>query len=137
MHEHNKQKTERMILEIDRKRAVELIEKYAGYIVERRLGAPAIMTIESLKPLNYLGSQLLYAIAPFAEIFFNPKEYQELAALLEKTEYVELLIKRIDELDDEMYREERKKNSLIRKRRWKNRKEKLAKIKKKILKTKK
>jgi hypothetical protein len=124
-----------MIIEIDRERAVELIEKCAHFIVERRLGAAAIMTIESLKPLNYLGSQFLYAIAPFAEVIFDPKEYQEIAALLERREYVELLIKRIDELDDEMYREERRARSRIRKKKWNNWKEKLRKLKSKLFKT--
>ncbi len=123
-----------MILEIDRKRAIELIEKCARFIVERRLGAAAIMTIESLKPLNFIGSQLLYAISPVAEVFFDPKEYQEIAALLENREYVDLLIKRVDELDDEMYREERQRNRLIRKRRWKSWKEKLTRLRNKIMK---
>lgn len=114
-----------MILEIERERAIELIDKYARFIVERRLASAAIMAIESLKPLNFLGSQMLYAISPFAEVFFNAKEYQELAALVENKEYVEILIKRLDELDEEMYREERQKNRLISKRRRKMRKEKI------------
>ena len=59
----------------------------------------------------------MYFLAPFAEVIFNPKEYQELAALIENREYVKLLIERIDEMDEEMYREERKKRKLIRKRR--------------------
>ena len=110
-----------IILEIDRERAIKLIEKYARFIVERRLAPAAIMTIESLRPLNFIGSQLLYAITPFAEVFFDHKEYQEVAALLENREYIDILIKRIDELDDEMYREEREKRSLAGKRKRKMR----------------
>lgn len=123
-----------MILEIDRERAIKLIDKYARYIAERRFGAAAIMTIESLKPLNFLGSQALYALSPFAEVFFNPKEYQELAALLENKEYIDLLIKRIDELDDELFREEREKKSLARKRKRKKLQERFIRIKNRILK---
>lgn len=123
-----------IILEIDRERAIKLIERYARFIVERRLAAAAIMTIESLRPLNFLGSQLLYAITPFAEVFFDHKEYQEVAALLESREYIDLLIKRIDELDDEMYREEREKRRLAGKRKRKKMKEKLTRIKNKIIK---
>ncbi|MBW6516111.1 MAG: hypothetical protein K0B81_05780 [Candidatus Cloacimonetes bacterium] len=125
-----------MIVEIDRERAIELIEKCARFIAERHLGAAAIMAIESLKPLNFIGSQLLYTISPFAEVFFDPKEYQEIAALLEQREYVELLIRRIDELDDEMHREEREKKRMLRKRKRTKRKEKFAEFKKKILKKK-
>ena len=106
-----------MIVEISSERSVELIEKISTFIVKRRMAAPAIMTIESLRPLARIGSQLLNFLAPFAEIIFNPKEYQEFAVLLEKEENVKLLLTRIDELDVDMYREERKQKQLLRKRR--------------------
>ncbi|MDP8202355.1 MAG: hypothetical protein P9M11_09505 [Candidatus Tenebribacter burtonii] len=105
-----------MILEISEERAVELIEKISNFIAKRKMAAPAIMTIESLRPLARIGSQLMHFLAPFAEIIFNPKEYQEFAVLLENEEYVRLLIKRIDEIDVDMYREERKEKKLKRKR---------------------
>lgn len=106
-----------MILEISEERAVELIEKLSKFIAGKRMAAPAIMTIESLRPLARIGSQLMHFLAPFAEIIFNPKEYQEFAVLLENEEYVRLLIKRIDEIDVDMFREERKERKLKRKRR--------------------
>jgi len=107
-----------MIVEISQERAVELIDKIARFIVKKRMAAPVIMTIESLRPLSRLGSQVLYFLAPFAELIFNPKEYQEFASLLENHDNVNLLVERIDELDVEMYREERKERRLkrIRKR---------------------
>lgn len=119
-----------MILEISEERAVELIEKISKFIAERRMAAPAIMTIESLRPLARIGSQLMHFLAPFAEIIFNAKEYQEFAVLLENEEYVRLLIKRIDEIDVEMYRDERKDKRLKRKRR-NNKIKQFLKIKKK------
>ena len=119
-----------MILEISEERAVELIEKISKFIAEKRMAAPAIMTIESMRPLARIGSQLMHFLAPFAEIIFNPKEYQEFAALLENEEYVRLLIKRIDEMDVDMYREERKDKKMKRKRR-NNKLKQFFKIKKK------
>jgi len=119
-----------MILEISEERAVELIEKISNFIAKRKMAAPAIMTIESLRPLARIGSQLMHFLAPFAEIIFNPKEYQEFAVLLENEEYVRLLIKRIDEIDVDMYREERKEKKLKRKRR-NNKIKQFFKIKKK------
>jgi hypothetical protein len=107
-----------MIVEIKPERAIEKVEKIAKFIVERKMAAPALMTIESLRPLNYIGSQLLYFLAPFAEIIFDETEYEEFAALLEHDEYIKLLLRRIEELDDEMYshvREERKK---LQRQRW-------------------
>ncbi|MBT5419953.1 MAG: hypothetical protein HOK80_03600 [Candidatus Cloacimonetes bacterium] len=119
-----------MILEISEERAVELIEKLSKFIAEKRMAAPAIMTIESLRPLARIGSQLMHFLAPFAEVIFNAKEYQEFAALLENEEYVRLLIKRIDEIDVDMYRDERKEKKLKRNRR-NNKIKQFFKIKKK------
>ena len=119
-----------MILEISEERAIELIDKISNFIAKKRMAAPAIMTIESLRPLARIGSQLMYFLAPFAEIIFNAKEYQEFAALLENEEYVRLLIKRIDEIDVEMYREERKSRKLKNKR-SRNKIKQFFKIKKK------
>lgn len=120
-----------MIVEVSKERAVELIEKVSLFIVKKRMAAPAIMTIESLRPLSRLGSQLMYFIAPFAELIFNPREYQEFAALLEDQDNVKLLIDRIDELDVEMYREERKQKKMQRKRRMNKFKNSFKKIFKK------
>ncbi len=120
-----------MIVEISEERAIEIVEKISQFIVKKRMAAPALMTIESLRPLNFIGSQLLYFLAPFAEVIFNAKEYQEFAALLEKDEYIKLMLKRIDELDEEMYREEREKKKILRKRRM-NKVKQLLGFKKKI-----
>ncbi|MFC1898034.1 hypothetical protein ACFLYJ_00520 [Candidatus Cloacimonadota bacterium] len=106
-----------MILEISQERSVELIEKASRFIVKHRMAAPAIMTIESLRPLARIGSQLIYFLSPFIETLFNTKEHQEFAVLLEKEENVKSLIDRIDDLDVEMYREEREQRRLLRKRR--------------------
>ncbi len=106
-----------MIVEISQERAHEMVEKVAHFIASRRMASAAIMTIESLRPLHNVGSQLLYFLAPFAELIFNPKEYQEFAALLEKDENIKFLLKRIDELDVDIHREEREQSRLLRKRR--------------------
>jgi len=107
-----------LIIEVKHERAVELVEKVARFISERHLAPAAIIFIESFRPLHRIGSQFLYFIAPFAEVIFKPKEYQEFAALLEKDEYIELLSKRIDEIDTELHEEERKRKRLLRKRRF-------------------
>jgi len=106
-----------MIIEVSQERSVELIEKASQYIVKHRMAAPAIMTIESLRPLARIGSQVIYFFSPFIETLFNTKEHQEFAVLLEKEDSVKLLIDRIDDLDVEMHREEREQNRLRRKRR--------------------
>lgn len=81
------------------------------------MAAAAIMAIESMHPLHNIGSQLMYFFAPFAEVFVNSTDYQEFAAMLENEEYVDMLVQRIDELDNELYYEERKRKRILRKRR--------------------
>ena len=102
------QKSSGLILDISRERALILIDKAARFIAERRLSPAALMTIESLRPLNFIGSQIMYMIMPFAELFFNPSQYQEFAVLMENDEYIKILMERIDEVDTEIWRKERK-----------------------------
>lgn len=93
-----------VIVEVSKDDAHELLDRTATFIVERRMGSAAILLIESLRPLNFIASQLLYMIAPFAEIIFKPEEYQKFACSLEDTENVKYLINRIDEIDAEFHK---------------------------------
>jgi hypothetical protein len=117
-----------MVVQINRERALELIDKTAKAIASRRMASPAILAIESLRPLNFLGSQIMYFFAPFAQIIFNKKEYEEFAAMIENDEYVLLLLKRIDELDIEYFAEERKQAKLKRQKKWNNLKNSIKKV---------
>ena len=106
-----------MITEISDEKAVKIADKIADYIVKRKMASAAILMLEAHKPFSFLFNQGLYAVGPFAEIFFqNPESYQEFAAFFEKRENVDILIKRIENLDDEMYFEEREKRRKARKR---------------------
>ena len=75
-----------------------LLEKVATWVVRRGLTAPAIVFLETGKPLNFLGSQLLIAFSPFIQAMFEGKgdEYQKFALILEKDANVELLIEFIE-----------------------------------------
>lgn len=113
-----------MIVEVKPERAYELIEKIATWIVERRLAPAAILTLESIHPLRFISSQATYAISPFiGALFDNESSVQEFAAMIENREYYERLIKRIDELDEEMHRKARERKKLLKKnkpKRFKN-----------------
>ena len=109
-----------IIVKISRERALILIDKAARFLVERKLSPAALMTIESLRPLNFIGSQIMYMIMPFSEMFFDSRQYQEFAALMENDEYIKILLERIDELDTEIWREERKLTQLKRRKRKEN-----------------
>ena len=73
-----------------------LLEKVATWIVRRGLTTPAILFLETGKPLNFLGSQLLIGLSPFIQAIFKGVEYQKFALILEKDANVELLIEMIE-----------------------------------------
>lgn len=97
--------------------AYEMIEKMARFIASRNLAPAGILLIESLHPLHSIGSQALFFIMPFAEIIFDSHKYQRFALMIQKEEYIKALVKRIDELDEEINDERRKEARLKRKRR--------------------
>ena len=79
----------------------ELIEKIAIKVVEIGMEAPAILALESAKPLSFIGSQLGRAmIAPWFGIFgwgamTKADNYME---VFEDRENVGKLVRRIEEL---------------------------------------
>ncbi|RKU31083.1 hypothetical protein C6497_02795 [Candidatus Poribacteria bacterium] len=77
-----------------------LLEKLAEWVVSKNLTTPAILFLETGKPLNFLGSQLLIAFSPFIQAFFKGEQYQKVALILEKDENVELLIELIEQSTD-------------------------------------
>ena len=77
-----------------------LLEKLALWIKHRNLTAPAIIFLETGKPLNFLGSQLLIAFSPFVQAFFKGDQYQKIALILEKDENIERLLQLIEKPND-------------------------------------
>lgn len=87
--------------EISSERKKEIIDKLAKGIVRRRLTAPAIMFLESIKPINYIGSQLLIFLEPVVLAIFPISQYREVAIILEERDSIEHIIKAIEQFDDE------------------------------------
>ncbi len=85
----------------------ELIEKVARKVVRWHAAVPAIFTLESMKPLSFVGSQFLIAIGPFAEIVFNHDEYEQFVLAMESRDNVEYFLQRIESLDAKARDEEK------------------------------
>jgi hypothetical protein len=75
---------------------VEFLERTADALVRRGMGAPATMFLESMGPMNFLGSQALHVLAPIIECAFDGKELERLAALLERRDTISRLIALIE-----------------------------------------
>jgi len=82
-------------------RKQELFNKVAKRIVDMRLTPLAVVTLESVKPLTFVGSQLMVFFQPIFSAVFPFKQYEEFAALLEERNNLEEFITVIEKLEDE------------------------------------
>jgi hypothetical protein len=76
------------------------LAKVAREIVRRRLSAPAAFMIESLRPVQYLGSQAVVFLKPLLRIVVSEGQVERLASLLERPAA-------LDELEAALERAER------------------------------
>ena len=72
------------------------MRRLALAIVARRMGAPAVLFLSSLRPLNFVGSQAMLFLKPFLTPLFNTHQYERLAAILERREGISALIEAIE-----------------------------------------
>ena len=72
-----------------------LLEKIARLVVHRRLESPAVLFLESLGPLNFLGGQIVHGLRPFLEVVCEPSELERLAVILERRDSIDRLIRLI------------------------------------------
>ena len=73
-----------------------LLQRIAGAVVQRRMAAPAVVFLESLGPMNFLGSQALHFFAPIIELAFSAHEVSQVATLLERRDTTVRLIALIE-----------------------------------------
>lgn len=78
---------------------LELIGRIAGHIHRRGLAAPAILALQSVKPLNFLGSQVMIAMKPIVEMLISGEEYERFSAIIERRDGFEMFIERIERLE--------------------------------------
>jgi hypothetical protein len=89
-----------------------LLDKLAKKVVHWKMTAPAIMALESVKPLNYIGSQAMVFFEPIIQTIFNLKDYDTMRQMLERRETIEMLLLRIESFDAVARRKERLFNKL-------------------------
>ena len=77
-----------------------LIEKIAKWVVTRRLAMPALLLLESCKPLNRIFGQSIVIITPFAAFFSIDEMLKQFSDLLQSRENVEKLTEKIENLEN-------------------------------------
>ncbi|NOU09214.1 MAG: hypothetical protein HOO98_04240 [Nitrospira sp.] len=75
---------------------IQLLERIAEMVVKRGMAAPATMFLESMGPMNFLGSQALHFITPIIDCVLSAKEVEQVARLLERRDTVTRLISIIE-----------------------------------------
>ena len=98
-----------------------VLDKLARKVVERHMAMPAILFLESVKPLNYIGSQAMVFFEPIVQSVFNFRDYDKLRSALEKRQTIEILLLRIEKYDAELLAREKRMKKYIKglKKNWK------------------
>ena len=89
--------------EVTEERKKFLINKIAQKVVDYRLSPVAIVFLESSKPISFLGNQFLIFMQPFYRALFSYREYEEVTAMLEDRNNIELVIREIERLEEERH----------------------------------
>jgi hypothetical protein len=87
--------------DLTEERKTELCTKIAEKVIRFRLSPLAIIMIETIKPLSFLGNQLMVFFAPMVGAFTSSPIYDEMTAFFEERSNLEMLIQRIEELEAE------------------------------------
>ncbi len=98
-----------------------IIEKVAGKVVQWRMAVPAIIFLESVKPLNYIGAQAMVFFEPIVQSIFSVKDYDIFRVAMERRENIENLLQKIEALDAVAYKKDRlyKKKLKEERKKWK------------------
>jgi hypothetical protein len=61
-----------------------MLDELADAIVARRLATPALFLLESMRPLSFVGSQMMLVMRPFvALVWSSPLRWDQLQRVLE------------------------------------------------------
>lgn len=98
-----------------------VLEKVAIKVVQWRMAVPAIVFLESVKPLNYIGAQAMVFFEPMVQSLFNFKDYETFRVALERRENIENLLQKIEKYDAVLYEREKALKKFIKgeKKKWK------------------
>ena len=77
-------------------RQEEILDRLAAKVIEWKMAVPAVLFLESVKPLNYVGSQVLVFFSPIVNSILTIKDYDDFVSLMEERGNVEILLKNIE-----------------------------------------
>lgn len=73
-----------------------LLDRLATRVADLRMETPAILTLESARPLSLVASQAMVFFEPFVQALFRIEDYRRYTALAERREALDALVTRIE-----------------------------------------
>jgi len=73
-----------------------LLERAADTVVQRGMATPAVLFLESVGPMNFLGSQALHFLTPMLDVVFPRRDVERVACLLERRDTLARLVALIE-----------------------------------------
>ena len=86
---------------------LQAVDRLARFVVRFGLTVPAVLAIEGMRPLGFVGSQFMHLLTPSIGVFLTPDQWNAIATLLEQRRGVDVILERIEKLDAEHRRERR------------------------------
>ena len=80
-----------------------LLEGAADVIVKRGMATPAVLFLESVGPMNFLGSQALHFLMPILHVVFPQRDVERVAVLLERRDTLSKLAVLIETREREQH----------------------------------
>jgi len=77
-----------------------VLQQVAERLVERRLHAPALFLLESLRPLSFLAGQTLVLLGPLLEPLLAASDYRVFAEAIEDRANLDWLLQRLEEVEE-------------------------------------
>ena len=79
----------------------QLISDLAEKIVKHGMAVPAIFSLEMVKYMSFIGSQLMVFFGPVITVFIQSESYYKITHLLEERQNVEFLMLEIERIDSD------------------------------------
>ena len=77
----------------------QLISNLAQKIVRHGMAVPAILSLEMVKYMSFISSQLMVFFGPIITVFIQSKSYYKITHLLEERQNVEFLMLEIERIE--------------------------------------
>lgn len=81
------------------------IDRVVAWTIRRRLEAPMILLLESIKPLVFIGAHAFLVGAAILTPFIGQKFYMEIFNFLQEREHFELLLSKLEEKSEQKKQE--------------------------------